>query len=121
RVLRVPGSKNHKKKDRLRDVTVYSESLTEEKSDYLAWKQFLPVEVPSARVTEAKVGGYTPAGLVNNGLINRSQKGFPDGKRHNSFLGAACWLQDEVGLTLMDTIELLWRKAQNSPGRRTIT
>ena len=137
RILRVPGTFNHKQgADALRpvrslrhaphvsDAPPFSGAVgfSSFSRSYDWWRARLPIEPAAHRPRAlAPSAPYTPLGLISPGLEAWAKKGYPEGKRHQDFAGAAAWLVRDVKLNKADAAALLRIKAANSPGRRVIT
>lgn len=124
RILRVPGTINHKQQDNPRPVKVlrHVDVPTDVPSlsrSYDWWRSHLPPE-PIAPGPKAH-SPYVRPGEISPGLERWARAGYPEGKRHHDFVSAAAWLVRDCKLTKEQARDLLTLKAQNSPGRRAIT
>lgn len=125
RILRVPGTFNHKIQDAPKAVKVLRHihcDTPDLSRSYDWWRSNLPMEQETAiKGPKAHQPAYSLIGTISPGLENWARRGYPEGKRHQDFAGAAAWLVRDVGLNKSDAAELLKIKAQHSPGRRAIT
>lgn len=138
RILRVPNTLNHKRQDALRPVRIRRFALPElflsatvlgqcaERNNYLPlwdydqWRAALPVEPAPKWDSVPKSPPVSPAGFLPDWLLRYAQKGFPEGNRHKELASVTAWLIRDKGIAKADAIEIVWTKAQNSPGRRPI-
>lgn len=124
RILRVPGTFNHKIAGQTREVRLLrcTRSVPALSRSYDWWRAHLPMEPePLRKGPVAHPSPYTPVGTISPGLEAWARRGYPEGKRHQDFAGAAAWLVRDVGLNKADAANLLRVKAEHSPGRRAIT
>ena len=116
RILRLPGSQNHKWRPPTRCVLEPDlDGPLPEPQSYLWWRCHLPAEpVPASRPIPS-TSGHTPD------LAAWASRGYPEHSRHRSLLGAAGWLLHDVGLTADDARVWLLHKAQASAGSHPAT
>lgn len=119
RVLRIPSTSNLKRKEEPRPVRLLRLVTDTLLMPYRRWMSELPPE-PQATAVRQTIDGYTAPGIVSSYLLGWAERGYPEGKRHQSLLGAGYWLVYDCHLDRRDALVLLWRKAQHSPGRRAI-
>lgn len=120
RVLRVPGTFNHKITDNPRPVEVLRVNSGSPRLSLDSWVCLLPKE-PVQKWVSAPRESRTPAGFISDGLWAWAAKGYPEGNRHHELTGAAAWLVRDCGLNKQDALTLLEKKANASGGRRSIT
>ena len=118
RILRVPGTFNHKR-ETPRPVKLIRLDAEGERLSYDWWRLNLPDEPPT-RIDAPRPATYQD-GFVSDGLMNWARQGYSEGNRHKDLTGAAAWLVRTCKITKRDAAALMQIKAQNSPGRRAIT
>jgi hypothetical protein len=134
RILRVPGTLNHKRQDEPRQVKVVRnaassfspitkvQNYSDAPRTFAEWYDFLPpVQYAEYKPKRAPQQSYTNSGMLTDGLKRWAEQGYPQGKRHKDLSGAAAWLIRDCKLAEQDAEILLRIKAQNSPGIRQIT
>lgn len=119
RILRVPGTYNHKLRDNPKEVKVLRHD-TADTMTYDGWRAMLPAE-PVTKIKKEYQGSYTPAGFISDGLVKWANEGYPEGNRHKDLTATAAWLVRDCKLNKEDALHLLTIKAQHSPGRRAVT
>lgn len=123
RILRVPGTWNHKsvppKPVKLLRLEPDAERLSSAYwSLYLLPEEKLEVKDLPKRHTRP----YTAAGLVTEGLLNWAKRQvYPEGERHNHLVSDARWLVHDCRLSPEDARCLLEIISRQSPGRHAIT
>ena len=117
-ILRIPGTFNRKRELEPRPVRLLP-CPPAEAHTLTWWNANLPaIPLPPAPK-------YPPIDRTQlktyEGLVRWAQKGYPEGKRHKDFAGAAKWLVHDLGLDKVSTLQLLTMKAQASAGQRAIS
>ncbi len=117
-ILRIPGTFNRKRELEPRPVRLLSCPAAEAHT-LTWWNANLPaIPLPPAPK-------YPPIDRTQlktyQGLIRWAEKGYPEGKRHKDFAGAAKWLVHDLGLDKASALQLLTMKAQASAGQRAIS
>ena len=121
RILRVPGTLNHKFEQPRPVQAILCEDATD--LSFQEWGVKLPFEpmpvfkTQPARTTISKFDKNS----IPPGLQQWAATGYPEGKRHHDLIGAAAFLCRDVDLPEHLKKQLFLTKAQNSPGRRPIT
>ena len=119
RILRVPGTFNHKR-ETPRPVKLLRMDAEGERLSYDWWRVKLPLE-PELVAPKVFTRSYDGIGRISDGLLNWAKQGYPEGNRHQDLTGAAAWLKRDVKLLAPDALGLLRIKAAHSVGRRAIT
>ena len=120
RILRVPGSLNHK-----HDPAVRVEGILCDNYDQLTvddWDKTLPFEpLPAYQVRPKFTTTTQIATGVSSGLLRWAEAGYREGNRHHDIVGAAAWLRRSTDLPEPIARDLFMMKAQNSPSARPLT
>ncbi len=120
RILRVPGTKNHKHSPAAKVHGIIYDDYDE--MPLSGWDAILPWEpAPPPRPQFRTSGAYSDRQSVPPGLLRWAEAGYPEGNRHHDLVGAAAWLRRETDLPEHVAYDLFLSKAQNSPGRRALT
>ena len=121
RILRVPGTFNHKFDPPRPVQAVLCEDATDlSLQEWNAELPFEPLPVFKTQAARASNSKFDP-NSIPPGLLKWAAQGYPEGNRHHDIVGAAAFLFRDVDLPEHLKKQLLFTKALNSPGRRPIT
>lgn len=119
RVLRVPGTFNHKRRREPRPVLLRHHDLSGTRYAFAEWEAFTQVPAPTPPRSERRIDPCAPDEYVR--FLRWAQQGYPEGSRHQDLAGAGAWLVRDCGVPKSVARELLLMKAQASAGTRCIT
>lgn len=121
RVLRVPGTLNHKPEyGAPRPVQLLTLDLEAEGFPLSWWRANLPA-IRLSPPPKARQSSPDSSEKRMQALNRWAEQGYPEGNRHHDLTSAGAWLVRDVGLSKEVAEDLLLRKADASPGRRRIT
>lgn len=119
RILRVPGTFNHKIEGNPRAVkTIMLDTGERHSIDWFGAN--LPMEEQKYQ-EPYRHESYTPSGFISEGLHRWARIPIPVGERYRGLMSAAAWLIKDCGLSQGDALLLLETKANASGQGQSIT
>lgn len=114
RILRVPGTYNHKRQKQVKLVRNIQGSYPLEAWDALLHP--LPNPRPINGVVDWQFNGSVPPGIQR-----WAEAPYPEGQRHKGFVSAAAWLVRDLHIPTNVVEDLLMTKAQRSGGTHPVS